>query len=134
MTLPAVSYQGNTVNSVEPVEIPSRDPGQLENPGEDKRIQVSSEAVACPVENMRRISFKNCPYCGCSKIYATSSTTRWQTIWSLFLLRLVRCHVCMRRHYRPMFVPVAKYSASEPLRREDIGIWAFRANKKKRPA
>ena len=51
MTLPAVSYQGNTVNSVEPVEIPSRSPGQLENPGEDKRIQSSSEAVACPVDN-----------------------------------------------------------------------------------
>ena len=53
---------------------------------------------------MRPIRVKNCPFCGCSKIYASRSATPWDRFWAHFLLRLVRCHVCMRRHYRPMFV------------------------------
>lgn len=53
---------------------------------------------------MRRIGLKTCPYCGCSKIYATASRTLWQKMSALFFLRLVRCHVCMRRHYQPVFM------------------------------
>lgn len=125
-----VLFNRNTVNPVEPVEIPARDRENSKNPGEGNGIQVTRRAVACPVEKMRRISFKNCPYCGCSKIYTSSTTTPWQTLASLFMLRIVRCHVCMRRHYRPAFLPVAtKNVAREPQRREDIGVWAIKGKK-----
>jgi hypothetical protein len=61
---------------------------------------------------MRRISLKNCPYCGCSKIYVSSSKVPWQIISVVFMLRLVRCHVCMRRSFRPIFL----FAAENPAR------------------
>jgi hypothetical protein len=61
---------------------------------------------------MRRIGLKNCPYCGSSKIYVSSSDTSLQKASFLFLLRLVRCHVCMRRHFRPLFLAAAKSPAT----------------------
>jgi hypothetical protein len=133
-TLPSVPRNRNTVNSLEPVEIPAGEPGKLENPGAGNGIQDSRRAEACPVEKMRRISLRNCPYCGCSKIYTSSSTTLWHKVCSLFLLRLVRCHVCMRRHYRPIFLPAAvRNVAGEPMRREAIGVWTIK-DKKRRSA
>jgi hypothetical protein len=82
---------------------------------------------------MRRIGLKDCPYCGCSKIYATSSTTLWQKISVLFLLRLVRCHVCMRRHYQPVFLPVAENPAKDPGSRNAARVLPIK-EKEKRPA
>ena len=80
---------------------------------------------------MRRFSLKNCPYCGCSKIYVSSSTTRWQKVSVMFLLRLVRCHVCFRRHYRPIVVPVAENPARQISPRKPAEVVVI---KEKRPA
>jgi hypothetical protein len=73
-------------------------------------LNICGSARFClDLRKMRRISLKNCPYCGYSEIYISSSTSLWPRISVLFLLRLVRCHVCMRRHYRPIFMPTAKH-------------------------
>ena len=81
---------------------------------------------------MRRISLKNCPYCGCSKIYVSPSKTLWQKISVVFLLRLVRCHVCMRRHFRPIFLPAAENPARNTPRKA-ADVVSFKT-KEKRPA
>jgi hypothetical protein len=84
---------------------------------------------------MRRISFKNCPYCGCNKIYASSSTTLWQKAAGLFLFRLVRCHVCMRRHYQPIFLTAPENPARTTTGSKAPQVWSIEeAEKKKRPA
>jgi len=57
---------------------------------------------------MRRIGLKNCPYCGSSKVYISAAKTLWERLPALFLLRLVRCHGCMRRHVRPLLLPAPK--------------------------
>ena len=77
---------------------------------------------------MRRISLKNCPHCGCSKIYVSSSATRWDKICVVFLLQLVRCHICMRRHFRPIFV-----RAAENPTRKVAKVFSFE-ERKRRPA
>jgi hypothetical protein len=58
---------------------------------------------------MRRIGLKNCPYCGSPKVYLSSPKTLGERLPTLFLLRLVRCHGCMRRHVRPLLLPAPKY-------------------------
>jgi hypothetical protein len=58
---------------------------------------------------MRRIGLKNCPYCGSSKVYISTPKTLGEKLPALFLLQLVRCHACMRRHLRPLFAPAAKH-------------------------
>lgn len=83
---------------------------------------------------MRRISWKNCPYCGCSTIYASSSKTPGRKIATLFLLRLVRCHICMRRHFRPMFVRTEENPARTALSRKVADVVRFEKAKKRRPA
>jgi hypothetical protein len=60
---------------------------------------------------MRRIGVKNCPYCGASEVYVSAPKTFWERVPAVFLLGLVRCHRCMRRHYRPMFLPAAENPA-----------------------
>ena len=82
---------------------------------------------------MRRISLKNCPYCRSSRIYVSPPTTVWQKISVLFLLRLVRCHVCIRRHYRPIFLPAPENPArNKSARKPTAGVPG--KNKEKRPA
>jgi hypothetical protein len=58
---------------------------------------------------MRRIGLKDCPYCGSSKVYISTPKTLWEKLPALFLLQLVRCHACMRRHFRPLLAPAAKH-------------------------
>jgi hypothetical protein len=98
---------------------------------------IASKSVVVPatdsVGNMRRISLKNCPYCGCSKIYLSASATLWQQMSVLFLLRLVRCHTCMRRHYRPIFLPAARNPARAPERRTAAAVLTIK-EKAKHPA
>ena len=101
-TLHAVSSDRNTANSVELGF--TRSFVSPENRRREQWHLTHIEAGKSPCGKMRRISLRNCPYCGCSKIYASSSALLWRAISSLFLIRLVRCHVCMRRHYRPIFV------------------------------
>ena len=64
---------------------------------------------------MRRIGLKNCPYCGSSKVFVSTPKTFWQSLPTLFLLRLVRCHGCMRRHVRPLLLPVPKHPEGDTV-------------------
>jgi len=80
---------------------------------------------------MRRISFTDCPYCCSSKVYR-SHCKRWGDFASLlFLLAPTRCHDCMRRHFRPIFIPAPRYIPPEPKKvvpiRADEDGWKFSA-------
>jgi hypothetical protein len=54
---------------------------------------------------MRRIGLQSCPYCGEEEIYASQPKTWRDELCCFFFLQVVRCHSCMRRHYRPLFFP-----------------------------
>lgn len=58
---------------------------------------------------MRRIGLSDCPYCGSSEVYRSQPKTLLDRACVLFLVQLVRCHECMRRHYRPLFLPTPEY-------------------------
>jgi hypothetical protein len=60
---------------------------------------------------MRSIGLKDCPYCGAPEVFRsrTERTTWLDRACGLLLLRLVRCHSCLRRHYRPAFLPAPDY-------------------------
>jgi hypothetical protein len=53
---------------------------------------------------MHRISLKKCPYCGSVDVRTSRNKTLWGILSAVVLLRLVRCHACMHRHYRPIFL------------------------------
>jgi len=55
---------------------------------------------------MRRIGLQSCPYCGKDEIYASRRRTWRDGLCCFFFLQVVRCHSCMRRHYRPLFLPL----------------------------
>jgi len=71
--------------------------------------QNDSPEQLCCEEKMRRIGLKNCPYCGSSNVYAAAPKASWGIVPVVFLLRIVRCHTCMRRHLRPLLLPAAKH-------------------------
>jgi len=53
---------------------------------------------------VNRISFRDCPYCSSSEVYRSHRKT-WGDLAALFfLLCPTRCHGCMRRHFRPIFL------------------------------
>jgi hypothetical protein len=60
---------------------------------------------------MLKIGWKACPYCGDDEVYRSrrAPLTWLDRFCELFLLRLVRCHECENRHYRPVFFPVPEY-------------------------
>jgi hypothetical protein len=66
---------------------------------------------------MRRIGLRKCPYCGEEdEIYLSRLKARRDALCSFFLLRVVRCHSCMRRHYRPLFLsPVPAWPAKKAV-------------------
>jgi hypothetical protein len=66
---------------------------------------------------MRKVSSKDCPYCGSSEVYRSEPKTLADHACVLFLVRLVRCHECMRRHYHPLFwqTPVFPIPAKKPV-------------------
>jgi len=66
---------------------------------------------------VRRIGLNSCPYCGKSEEVYSSTPKTWRDEACLFFfLQVVRCHSCMRRHYRPLFLPsVPVWSESEPF-------------------
>jgi hypothetical protein len=80
---------------------------------------------------MRRIGLKSCPYCGSSEIYPASSKTFWQKISVLLLLRLARCQLCMRRHFRPFFLPIATRPASHTVPRKPAEIVSDKKSQKR---
>ena len=64
---------------------------------------------------MRRVGLHNCPYCGREEIYASQPKTLGDEVARLFLFRVVRCHSCMHRHFRPFFLTsVPPPSAKKP--------------------
>jgi hypothetical protein len=65
---------------------------------------------------MRRIGLQNCPYCGRADIYASRPRSWHDEVCCFFFLQVVRCHSCMRRHYRPLFLPpVPIWGAKKPV-------------------
>jgi hypothetical protein len=54
---------------------------------------------------MRRIGLRKCPYCGGADIYASQPKTWRDEVCCFFFLQVVRCHSCMHRYYRPLFLP-----------------------------
>jgi hypothetical protein len=55
---------------------------------------------------VRRIGLNSCPYCGKSQELYSSRPQSWHDeVCLFFFLQVVRCHCCMRRHYRPLFLP-----------------------------
>ena len=58
---------------------------------------------------MRRMGLKNCPYCGSSEVYISAPKTLGERFLFIFLLRLMRCHTCMYRHFRPLLLPAPKH-------------------------
>ena len=69
--------------------------------------------------NPRRISFRgHCPYCLSSRVYGSRGKKWWEKILFIFLLHLVRCHNCMRHHYRPIIFYAAKNPRREPVSRK----------------
>lgn len=69
------------------------------------------------VHILRKISLKSCPYCLSSQVYFSQPKTWWEKLLFIFLLQLVRCHNCMRRHYRPIMVATRKHPAAEVERK-----------------
>jgi hypothetical protein len=66
---------------------------------------------------MRRIGLRNCPYCGRADIYTSQPKTWRDEVCCFFFLQVVRCHSCMHRYYRPLFlppVPVPTQAARKP--------------------
>lgn len=102
------------------------------NSGQPEGIQGNDRAVPATVE-MRRFSLKNCPYCNCSEVYASSSATWWQRASVLFLFRLVRCDLCKRRHYRPIFMSAVENPARRRSPRKNTEGAAIKTAEK-RPA
>ncbi len=54
---------------------------------------------------MLRIGKEKCPYCYRSDVYVSNPKSLWEEFAVLLLLRPVRCHNCMHRFYRPLFIP-----------------------------
>jgi hypothetical protein len=63
----------------------------------DRRLSVREIAVL-------RIGFENCPRCYRAEIYASRPRGLWDRILLLASIQPVRCHDCMFRFYRPMFL------------------------------
>lgn len=53
---------------------------------------------------LRRISLNSCPYCFSSGVYLSKPGRWWEKMLFVFLLQLMRCHNCMRHHYRPIIL------------------------------
>jgi hypothetical protein len=69
---------------------------------------------------VRRIGLTNCPYCGKDdEIYTSRPQTWHDEVCLFFFLQVVRCHFCMIRHYRPLFLPPVPVWSEKPV--ETIG-------------
>jgi hypothetical protein len=55
---------------------------------------------------VRRIGLNSCPYCGRTEgLYLSRPKTWRDEVCFFFFLQVVRCHSCMLRHFRPLFLP-----------------------------
>ena len=54
---------------------------------------------------MVRVRLRSCPYChDSSHVYLSAVKTLWDLVAFVFMLRPVRCHSCLGRFYRPLFL------------------------------
>ena len=77
---------------------------------------------------MRRIGLLNCPYCGDGEIYLSQPKNWRDEVCCFFFLQVVRCHSCMRRHYRPLFL------APVPVRPEEKRVNIHANNEERKPS
>jgi len=61
---------------------------------------------------MYRVGLNDCPYCGNVAVYRSKPTRLIDRVCMIFLLQIVRCHGCMRQHYRPIFWPTTEFPIS----------------------
>jgi hypothetical protein len=54
---------------------------------------------------MLKLGMRNCPHCNSTEVYISRPQRLREELAILLSLRPVRCHHCMLRHYRPLFVP-----------------------------
>lgn len=77
-------------------------------PRSPKQGQWRKRALATQLSGgqaVLRIGKEKCPYCYRSDVYVSNPKSVWEELAVLLLLRTVRCHDCMHRFYRPLFVP-----------------------------
>ena len=61
---------------------------------------------------MHSLALNNCPFCEHANIRVSQRKSAWEKIAVVLMIRPVRCHGCMNRFYRPIFV-----ATPLPLRR-----------------
>jgi hypothetical protein len=83
---------------------------------------------------VRRIGLKNCPYCGSSEVFPSQSKTLLERVSVAFLLCLVRCHSCMRHHYRPLLLQIPKHPAMQAIPKKPVSAGSEREKKENRSA
>jgi hypothetical protein len=84
------------------------------------RLHGRSNTIDLRFRIMRRIGLHNCPYCGKDEIYVSPPKTWRDEVCCFFFLQVVICHSCMRRHYRPLFLPpVPIASVRRPIQTTD---------------
>lgn len=59
---------------------------------------------------MRLIGMGRCPYCSSDEIHRSSPRNIWDRLALVALLRPVRCHGCMRRHFIPILFRTKSYA------------------------
>jgi hypothetical protein len=62
---------------------------------------------------MLRIGWRTCPHCGRGDIYSSRPQTWSDKACYLFFLQVVRCHSCMDRFFRPLFLPSLAVPANQ---------------------
>ena len=73
---------------------------------------------------MLRIGWHRCPYCKRPDIYVSTPKRLWEELAVLLLLQTVRCHDCMHRFFRPLWlatplVPPRKMVLKRPAQHEE---------------
>ena len=76
-------------------------------PSEQPKMNEEEQRLA----SLRKLGLRGCPYCGNHEVYRsrTEPLTWLDRACGLFLLRVVRCHECELRHYRPVFLSTPEY-------------------------
>jgi len=83
---------------------------------------------------VRRISIKSCPYCDSSEVFPSQSKTLLEKVSIVFLLRLVRCHNCMRHHYRPLLSPITTHPAMQAVPKKPVEVGSEKGERENRSA
>ena len=53
---------------------------------------------------MLKLGWKDCPFCQRQNIHVSRPRHVWEELAGFLLLEPVRCHDCMRRFFRPLFI------------------------------